>query len=172
MKIFNRLFCIVLLLSTLNGCFTLKYDLKGGASIDPKIKTLSIQYFNNHAPSSLDPSLSQSFTDGLRAYMESNTSLRVVNTMGDADFSGEITNYGVVSSGVAAGDIPAKTRFTITIRVKYTDSVNPKNSFDTSFSSFRDFDSKTNFDSVKDDLTKEIVKEIIEEIFNKAFVNW
>jgi hypothetical protein len=56
--------------------------------------------------------------------------------------------------------------------VKYTDSVNPKNSFDTSFSSFRDFDSKTNFDSVKDDLTKEIVKEIIEEIFNKAFVNW
>jgi hypothetical protein len=171
MKIFSLFFCSVLLVVMSGSCFSVKYDFKGGAAIDPKIKTLSIQFFNNRA-TRINPILSQSFTDGLRAYMESNTNLRVINTMGDVDFSGEITRYDYASMGVVAGDVAAKTRFTIAIRVKFTNSVNPKNSFDTNFSSFRDFDSMVSFSSVESDLTKEIINEIIDQIFNKAFVNW
>jgi hypothetical protein len=171
MRIFSWLFCIVSITFLLSGCFSMKYDFKGGATIDPKIQTLSVQFFNNRS-SRINPTLSQSFTDALKAYMESNTSLRVVNTMGNVDFSGEISKYEIASTGVVAGDVAAKTRFTITIRVKFTNSVNTKNSYDTSFSAFRDIDSKTNFPSVEDELTKEISNEIIEQIFNKAFVNW
>lgn len=153
------------------SCFTIHYDMKGGADIDPKIQTVSVQYFNNRA-TRIEPSLSQTFTDELKAYMESNTKLRVVNTIGDVDFSGEITDYKIESVAISAGDMPAKTRFTITIRVRYTNSINPDDDFDSSFSRYREFDSTVDFSSVEASLKDEIVEEIIEQIFNKAFVNW
>ncbi len=159
------------MLLLLTGCFSIRYDMKGGADINPAIKTVSVQYFNNRAMR-VEPSLSQKFTDALKNYMENNTKLRVVNTMGDVDFSGEITNYDIQSVAISAGDVAAKTRFTITVRVKYTNAINPDDSFDTSFSRYRDFDSTKDFGSVESALTEEIIDEIIEQIFNKAFVNW
>ena len=154
-----------------SGCFSIHYDMKGGADIDIRIKTFSVQYFNNRAMR-VEPSLSQKFTDALKEYMESNTKLRLVNTIGDVDFSGEITGYDIQSVAISAGDLSAKTRFTITVRVKYINSVNPDDNFDTSFSRYRDFESTQAFGSVEASLSEEIINEIIEQIFNKAFVNW
>jgi preprotein translocase subunit SecF len=171
MKIFSRVISAISIIFFISSCFSLRYDFKGGATIDPKIETLSVQFFNNRA-TRVNPTLSQSFTDALKAYMESNTSLRVINTMGNVDFSGEINKYEISSVGVVSGDLAAKTRFTISIRVKFTNSVNPKNNFDTSFSSFRDFPSTQTFSSVEDEFSKDIINEIIDQIFNKAFVNW
>jgi hypothetical protein len=145
--------------------------MKGGADIDPALHTVSVQYFNNRAMR-IEPTLSQRFTDALKEYLEGNTKLRVVNTIGDVDFSGEITNYDIQSVAISAGDVAAKTRFTITIRVKYTNSLNPNDSFDTSFSRYREFSSTQDFNSVEATLSDEILDEIIEQIFNKAFVNW
>ena len=56
--------------------------------------------------------------------------------------------------------------------MKYTDSINPDNSYDATFSRYRDFDSTKDFSSVELGLSEEIINEIIEQIFNKAFVNW
>jgi hypothetical protein len=145
--------------------------MKGGADIDSKVQTLSVQYFNNRA-TRVEPSLSQKFTDGLKEYMEGNTKLRVVNTIGDVDFSGEITDYKIEPIAISAGDQAAKTRFTIAVRVKYNNSINPDAGFDNSFSRYREFDSSKDFSSVEAALTDEILDEIIEQIFNKAFVNW
>ncbi len=168
----NNKLIIPMLLSALTvGCFSVKYDFRGGASIDPDIETLSVQYFDNRA-SRVEPTLSQKFTEEFKAYMENNTSLRVVNSIGDVDFSGEITDYSIRSSGIGAGDVAQQTRFTITIRVKYTNHINPDEDFDQSFSRFREFESTTDFESVEDRFTDEIIDEILEQIFNKAFVNW
>ncbi|MBN2524328.1 MAG: hypothetical protein JXB24_13735 [Bacteroidales bacterium] len=153
-----------------SGCFTISYSTKGG-SLNPNLETVSVQYFANRA-TRVNPTLSQKFTDGLKEFLESNTKLRVVNTIGDVDFSGEIKNYQINLEAVAAGDIAAKTRFTIAIRVKYTNSINPDDNFDTSFSAFRVFDSSQNFTSVEEELTEEIIDEILDKIYNKAFVNW
>jgi hypothetical protein len=169
-KIKTGLSVLVLLLLS-NSCFTLRYDMKGGADINPAITSISVQYFNNRAMR-IEPSLSQKFTDALKEYMESNTKLRMVNTIGDVDFSGEITDYRIESVAISSGDISAKIRFTITIRVKYTNSVEPENNFDSSFSRYREFDSTTDFNSVEASLSEEIIEEIVEQIFNKAFVNW
>jgi hypothetical protein len=164
--------CLIFLSTQLfSGCFTIHYDMKGGADINPKIQTVSVQYFNNRA-TSIEPTLSQRFTDGLKEYMENNTKLRLVNTIGDVDFSGEITDYKIEPVAISAGDVAASTRFTISIRVKYTDSINPDNNFDSTFSRYRDFDSTKDFSSVEIGLSEEITDEIIEQIFNKAFVNW
>jgi hypothetical protein len=153
----------------LTACFSVRYDLKGGAEI--KGNTISVQYFDNRA-TRVEPTLGQRLTDQLKDYMESNTKLRMINTMGDHDFSGEITDYRITPASIAAGDQAAKTRFTITIRVKYTNSIDPDSSFDSNFSRFRDFDSTQDFSAVEADLSEEIIEEIIEQIFNKAFVNW
>jgi hypothetical protein len=169
---FNKsLFFLFVLTPLFTGCFSIRYDMKGGADIDPKIRTVSVQYFNNRALR-VEPSLSQKFTEGLKEYMEGNTKLRLINTIGDVDFSGEITDYKIEPVAISAGDIAASTRFTITIRVKYTDSINPDDNFDTNFSRYRDFDSTKNFNDVESELSDEIINEIIEQIFNKAFVNW
>ncbi len=169
MKLFRFIYFPLLSVILFTACFSVRYDLKGGADI--KGNTISVQYFDNRA-SRVEPSLSQKLTDELRYYMESNTKLRMINTIGDHDFSGEITEYKIRPAAIAAGDQAAKTRFTITIRVKYTNSIDPDSSFDSSFSRFRDFDSTQDFSSVEATLAEEIVEEIIELIFNKAFVNW
>ena len=165
MKLFRFFYIALLSVFLLTACFSIRYDLKGGADIQGN--TVSVQYFDNRA-SRVEPSLSQRLTDELRYYMESNTKLRMINTIGDHDFSGEITEYKIRPTAIAAGDQAAKTRFTITIRVKYTNSIDPDSSFDSSFSRFRDFDSTQDFSSVEATLAEEIVEEIIEQIFNKA----
>ena len=170
LKVKYSLISLILLLF-MESCFTIRYDMKGGADINPAIETVSVQYFNNRA-SRIEPSLSQNFTDALKDYMENNTRMRVVNTVGDVDFSGEITDYRIESVAISAGDMSAKTRFTIAVRVKYTNSADPDDSFDASFSRYREFDSTTEFSSVEASLSEEIIDEIIEQIFNKAFVNW
>jgi hypothetical protein len=148
----------------------MSYNTKGGQP-DPSIKTVSVQYFANRA-TRVNPTLSQNFTNSLKEYLESSTKLRVVNTIGDVNFSGEIKNYQISLEAIAAGDVASKTRFTITIRVKYTNSINPDDDYDTSFSAFRTFDSTTNFTSVEEQLTKEIIEELLDKIYNRTFVNW
>lgn len=168
MRIFRSSFILLLSILTLSDCFTVRYGTSGA---EIKGNTISVQYFDNRA-TRVEPTLSQRLTDELKDYMESNTRLRVVNTIGDHDFSGEITDYRITPAAIAADDQAAKTRFTITIRVKYTNSIDPDSSFDSNFSRFRDFDSTQDFSTVEAELSEEIVEEIIEQIFNKAFVNW
>ena len=169
MKLFRFFYISLLSVILLTACFSVRYDLKGGADIQGN--TASVQYFDNRA-SRVEPSLSQKFTNRLRFFMENNTKLRMLNTIGDHDFSGEITEYKIRPAAIAAGDQAAKTRFTISIRVKYTNSLDPDSSFDSSFSRFRDFDSTEDFSTVEVVLAEDIIEEIIDQIFNKAFVNW
>lgn len=152
------------------SCFTIKYDMKG-AQIDPEIKTISVQYFDNRAQR-IQPQLSQNFTDALRDYMERNTNLRMINGFGDVDFSGEIVGYDITPTSISANDVAAQTRFTIRIKVTFTNSVNPDDSYEETFSRYRDFDSTQSFSSVESELTEEIIEELVEEIYNRAFVNW
>lgn len=160
----------LLILFLFAGCFSLSYSSKGG-SLDPQLKTASVQFFTNRA-TRINPLLSQKFTDALKLFLLSNTKLRIVNTRGDVDFSGEIKNYRIRSEAIAAGDLAAQTRFTITIRVKYTNYNNSEDDFDTNFEGFRIFESTTDFTSVEEELTVEIINEILDKIYNKAFVNW
>jgi hypothetical protein len=171
MKYLKYIHLSLIVLILFSGCFSIKYDFKGGAQVDPKIKTLSVQYLPNRALL-VNPTLSQTLTDKLKSYMESNTSLKVVNNVGDVDFSGEITDYSLNTVAIGSGERVSKLRFSITVRIKYSNSVNPDDNFDTSFTRYRDIDSDVNFNSVEESNSEEIIDEIIEQIFNKAFINW
>jgi len=116
--------------------------------------------------------LSQKFTDALKDKITGQTNLDLVNGVGDVDFSGEIKNYRTSPTAITGDEVAALNRLTITVRVKFTNNINPDDSFDTSFSRYEDYPSDTNLADVEDDLIDQIVDQLVEDIFNKAFVNW
>ena len=146
------------------------YSLSG-ASISPEVETISVQFFQNRAPV-VQPTLSQQFTDALRDKFRSQTKLTMINGYGDVNFEGEITGYDTRPVAIQANETAAQTRLTVTVRVKYTNSVEPEQDFDTSFSRYRDFSSNEDISAVEGSLVPEIIDELTEDIFNRAFVNW
>jgi len=153
----------------MNGC-KISYSFTG-ASISPEVKTISIQYFQNRA-NLVQPGLSQYITDALIDKCKAQTNLSVVNGIGDVNFEGEITGYNTRPSTVAADARAATNRFTITVKVKFTNAVDPDFSYDQSFSRYEDYESSLDLSDVEDELSSKIVGFLVEDIFNKAFVNW
>jgi hypothetical protein len=142
-----------------------------GASISPLAKTFSIQYFQNRAPV-VQPGLSQSLTDALIDKCKSQTNLKYTTEIGDMNFDGEISDYNTRPLTVAADAQAATNRFTISVKVKFTNAINPDLSFEQTFSRYEDYNSNLNLNDVESDLSAKIIEMIVEDIFNQAFVNW
>jgi hypothetical protein len=152
----------------LPGC-TIKYSLTGAST--EGLKTVSIQSFQNRA-SLVQPGLNRIITDALIDKCKAQTNLGIVTGLGDASFEGEITDYNTKPLTVGADAQAATNRFTITVRVKFTNSVNTENNFEQNFSRYEDYNSSLDLSAVEASLTEKIVELLIEDIFNKAFVNW
>jgi len=171
MKRFVTIFTAVLVIASASfqSC-KVTYSFTG-VTINPEIKTVSIQYFDNRAPL-VQPQLSQVFTDALRDKIQGSTSLELVTGYGDVDFSGEIKNYETRPQAITGAETAALNRLSVTVRVKFSNEVEPDKSFDTSFTRYEEYDSSKDPSSVEDELIKLIVEQLMEDIFNKAFVNW
>ncbi len=148
----------------------MKYSFSG-ASISPQVKTISVQYFQNRS-SMVQPGLSQLITDALIDKCRAQTNLQFLKDVGDVNFEGVITGYSTMPLTVAADARAAMNRFTISVSVKFTNVVDPDNSFEQTFSRYEDYDSNIDLSQVEDDLSEKIVELIIEDIFNRAFANW
>jgi len=168
----NQLFGILVFIiigPCIAGC-TVNYSM-GGANIEPDVKTLTIDRIPNRAPSG-PPGLSQRFTNKLKDRFQSQTSLKFVESRGDLQFSGEITDYSTQPKAVTGDERASMTRLTITVHVKFTNQKHPDNSFETNFSQYEDFESSQNLAAVEDQLIEDISEKLIDDIFNKAVVNW
>jgi hypothetical protein len=159
----------VVLFLAANGC-KVSYSFSG-ASISAKVKTVSIQYFQNRA-SLVQPGLSPALTDALIDKCKAQTSLSLVNGTGDVNFEGDITDYSSKPLTVGADFKAAMNRFTISVKVKFTNSVEPELNYEQTFSRSEDYDSNLDLSNVEQDLSDKIVKLLVEDIFNAAFVNW
>lgn len=164
-------FILLLLLSAsiFAGC-KVTYSFSG-ASISPEVKTLSVQYFQNRA-NLVQPGLSQLITDALIDKCKAQTNLKIVNGLGDVNFEGEISDYNTRPLTVNADARAATNRFSITVKVKFTNSVDPDLSYEESFTRYEDYDSSLDLSQVEKELSDKIVSLIVEDIFNRAFVNW
>jgi len=166
----NRLSLLLLIaVTSLGGC-KVSYSFSG-ASISPLVKTVSIQYFQNRAPL-VQPGLSQTLTDMLIDKCKAQTSLIFVNGIGDVNFEGEISDYNTRPLTVAADALAAMNRFTISVKVKFTNAVDPDLSFEQTFSRYEDYDSSLDLSQVETELSGKIIEMIVEDAFNQAFVNW
>ena len=151
--------------------FSCKVTYSFSGATTQGLKTISVQYFQNRAPL-VQPGLSQAITDALIDKCKSQTSLKYTTSIGDADFSGEISDYNTRPMTVAADAQAATIRFTITIKVKFTNSFDPSLSFDQTFSRYEDYNSNLDLSAVEKELSDKIVEMLVEDIFNQAFVNW
>jgi hypothetical protein len=156
----------------MQGCKTMSINYSfSGVNISPDIQTVTVQYFPNRAPV-VQAQLSQLFTDALIDKIQSNTSLELVPAGGDIVFSGEIRNYETKPTAITQAETAARNRLTISIRVVYTNIIDPEAGFESSFSRYEDYDSGQNLADVEEELIELIIENILEDIFNKAFVNW
>lgn len=133
-------------------------------------KTISIAFFPNNA-SLVQPTLSQSFTEDLRNFFQTQSRLTLVPTAGDLRIEGSISDYRVNPVGVSTGGAQSN-RLTITVMVQFTNTLDADKDFETSFSRFADFPSSSNLTSVETELIREINQQLSQDIFNKALINW
>ena len=120
----------------------------------------------------MQPELSQGLTNALIDKCKAQTSLKMINGLGDVNFEGEISDYNTRPLTVGADANAAMNRFTITVKVKFTNSIDPDKSFEQSFSRYQDYRSTFDLSDVEDELVEVIIEMIVEDIFNMAFVNW
>ncbi|MEA1896058.1 MAG: LptE family protein [Bacteroidota bacterium] len=159
----------LILLYLVNGC-KVSYSFSG-ASISPEVKTVAVLFFPNRA-TIVNPTLSQDFSDALRDKIRDQTNLVFMSSSGDVNFGGEIVEYRTSPLAITGDDKAAMNRFTIGIRVKFTNVIDPEQDFEKVFSRYQDYDSSHNLSDVEEDLVVVILKQITEDIFNQAFVNW
>ena len=153
----------------LTGC-KVTYSLSG-ASIPANAKTVSIPYFPNNA-TLVSPTLSSTLTDELQTRFTNQTKLELVPENGDLAFEGEITSYTVQPVAVTSNDMAAMNRLTITVKVKFTNRIDPTFDFNRSFSSFQEYPSSNDLPSVEGTLIPELVTQLVDDIFNAAVSNW
>ena len=142
-----------------------------GASIPAEAKTVSVQYFPNHAQL-VNPLLSNDFTSALRDAMMNQTPLDMVDSGGDLAFEGEITDYKTIPVAITASQTAAMNRLTITVRVRFSNRFDETKDFEQSFSHYEDYPSDQDLNAVQESLTATIIEALVEDIFNKALVNW
>lgn len=164
-----KFICTFLLLTVfVSGCRVYSFT---GASISPDIKTVSITYFKNEA-SLVQPSLSQVFTEKMNDKFVSQTNLTQVKSGGDLQFEGAIVDYYSQPTAIQGNEQAALNRLTISVKVKFTNTKDEKQSFESVFSRYTDYDSQKNLTSIEQDLINDICNQLVDDIFNKAVINW
>ena len=143
-----------------------------GTFIKPDVKSITIDVFEYKALK-VNPSLSNDLTEAIRTQFRKMTSLEQVDMDGDLEITGAITGYDVKASAIAAGDVAAQSRLTVTVKVDFTNRKYPEEDFtNKSFSAYADFDSTNSLDAVESTLVTEIIDKLVEDIFNATVAQW
>ena len=166
----TRLLLLLVIIATFNSC-TIKFN---GASIPVDMKTINVEFFENNAQLVV-ANLSQQFTEELKNRIRTQTRLSMTQGDADARLEGRITGYDIRQLTLSDNDVltEGSSRLTITVTAKYTNNLNPKQSFEESFTRFRNFSvAGRSLQSIEPQLIKEINVELTEDIFNRAFAQW
>lgn len=171
LRVIPILVSVLITLSTLMQSCSVSYKLNGAALDYNVYKTISVSEFPIRA-ALVYPPLQQQFENDLLDYIARNTRLQVIDGSSDLQLEGEITGYTLTPQAVTEDAYASKTRLTITVRIKYTDTKNDKNDVDQTFSAYQDFDSSEMLTDVQDQLCQEISKQLVDLIFNATLGNW
>lgn len=161
----NYIFLLILSVALGCGVYTPYGAQTSGA------KTFSVDYFNPLTPLA-SPTTAQNFTEALRDLIQRQSTLRLVDGNGELQFEGQITDYRISPVAVSGDETSSRNRLTITVKVKYTNTLEAELSFERSFSKFADYDSSQDLLSVEESLTEEINEQLTQEIFNASLGNW
>lgn len=172
MKKFLPLLCAATVLAAalpaLHSCGIYSFS---GTSIQPDVKTVTINYFEYKALR-VNPSLSNDLTESIRDQFRRLTRLEEVDMDGDLEISGEITGYDVKAMAVTADEVAAQNRLTVNVKIYFTNRKYPEDDFEKSFSAYADYDSNNTLDAMESTLCEEIIEKLVDDIFNATVANW
>ena len=169
----NGWFILILCLS-LSSCYSFK-----GISIAPNISTFFVDQFQTGVANA-PPDLGQRFSENLKDIILSNSRLDLVESAPDIEFTGRIASFSVQSvapsrdtNNDGATEFGSSlNRLTITVFVDYINNQNDEDTWNQTFSFFKEFDSTSNLSDVQEELIDEIFEQLTNDIFNRAFTNW
>ena len=143
-----------------------------GTSIQPEVKTVTINYFEYQALK-VNPSLSNDLTNALQDKFLKLTKLEQVDMDGDIEITGAVTGYDVKATAITANEQASQNRLTVTVKISCTNRQFPEDDFqDKSFSAYADFDAMQQLDAVEASLCEEIIEQLCDDMFNATVANW
>lgn len=142
-----------------------------GTSIQPDIKTVTINYFEYKALR-VNPSLSNDLTEALKDKFRKMTRLEQVEEDGDMEIAGEVSGYDIRATAVTADEIAAQNRLTVSVKISFTNRKYPEDDFERSFSAYADYPSERALEEVEGELCEQIVEQLCEDILNATVANW
>ena len=143
-----------------------------GTSIQPEVKTVTINYFEYQALK-VNPSLSNDLTNALQDKFLKLTKLEQVDMDGDIEITGAVTGYDVKATAITANGQASQNRLTVTVKISFTNRQFPEDDFqDKSFSAYADFDAMQQLDAVEASLCEEIIEQLCDDMFNATVANW
>ena len=161
---------LLLVALAITGC-TVSYKFTG-ASIDyTKVKTISLETFQNRAAYQWAP-MATMFNEKLNDIFVQQTKLQQVARGGDMQFAGEITAYDQYNKSISSDGYSSMVQLKMTVNVRFTNNTNHDEDFERSYTAYRNFDSNLLLTDVQDQLIEELVEEICDHIYNDTVANW
>jgi len=167
MKKLQHILFVFISIVAFTGC-TVQYSFTG---ISTDAESVAIQFFDNYAPLA-PPTLSQEFTEALKDIFLQQTNLKLLETNGELNFEGEITRYTTEPVAITGDESTALSRLSITLKVRFENTLDEEQSFEKSFTRFEDYDSSLNLSDVESELVSSIIDQLTQDILNEAIGNW
>ena len=160
----------ILTMAIIAGC-TVSYKLTG-ASIDyTKVKTITLETFQNRAAYQWGP-MAMMLNEKISDVFIQQTKLTQVNRGGDLQLAGEITAYDQINKSISSDGYSAMVQLRMTVNVRFTNNKNHEEDFERTFSATRDYESSQQLEMVQEELVTQMIAEIVDAIFNAALANW
>jgi len=155
------------------GC---KYYSFTGASIPDGAETVQVNFFINNAGNEVgsvfEPGLDRNFTNAVQEMLLNQTNLKLTNLNGDLIYEGEIEEYKITPMTATASQTAAQNRLTISVNLRFINSLNSDDDFEKRFSYFYDYDAFVQLQTVKSEAHEIIFERITQDIFNESLAKW
>lgn len=160
---------LLLSLTVLSSC-TVNYSFTG-ADIPADANTFSVQQFQIATPQA-GPDYGLVLSESFKDLMLAQTRLDLADKRGDLQFEGVVTGYQIGNAAISSEEFTSLNRLTITVKVKYTNTIEKDKSFEKNFSRFVDYDSQQNFSDIEPDLVDDVNGQLVQDIFDASLGAW
>ncbi len=133
--------------------------------------TYSVEAFEMLTPLATASS-ALSLAEELRDRVQRQSTLRLVDSEGELQFSGELITWEITPVNVQVDETAAANRLTIGLRIHYENTRDSELSFDRTFTRFADYNSDLDLLQVEDDLVSDIGAQLSQDVFNASLGNW
>jgi hypothetical protein len=136
-------------------------------------KTFSVDYFKPQS-AMVTPLYAQRFTESLKDLLLAQSPLRITERNGELIFTGSVIDYRTAPVAVQSGaaETASLNRLTITVKVKYENTLEPELNFEKTFSKFADYDANQDLFTIEESLWSLINEQLTQEIYNASVGNW